>query len=270
MLTSVLFICVSVWVLLTALLYFMQPHFVYYPSTTVAYDPGDLGLEFEDLMLETADGVRVHAWFIPRPQAHHTLLFLHGNAGNIGDRLEFIRIFYDLGLSILILDYRGYGRSEGNPSEDGTYHDAQAAWNFLTAERGLDPRHIVIYGQSLGGAVAAWLAARVTAGALILDSTFTSIVDMGRHHYPYLPVRWMARIRYPAIDQVSRIRSPVLVIHSHEDEIVPFEQGQALFAAANPPKSFLEIHGGHNDGFYRSLDRYVNGIRSFLEANLPK
>lgn len=268
MLLSLLTICASAWLGLAALLYFMQPRFVYFPSPELAYNPGNLGLEYEELELRTADGVRIHGWLVPHVQTQRTLLFLHGNGGNIGDRLDFIRTFHDMGLAVLMLDYRGYGRSEGQPSEEGTYQDALAAWKFLTVERRIDPRHIVIYGQSLGGGVATWLAEREAAGALILDSTFTSVVDMARRHYPYLPVSLLARIRYPSIERMPRIHSPVLFIHSKTDEIVPYELGRTLFAAANEPKSFLEIHGGHNDGYFVSMDAYARGIAAFLEKHL--
>ena len=268
MLVSLLTICVSVWVLLGALLYFAQPGYVYYPSRELLYTPRDLGLEYQDLELRTQDGVLIHGWLVPHAQARVTLLFLHGNGGNIGDRLDFIRIFHEMGLAVLMLDYRGYGRSEGRPSEEGTYQDALAAWTTLTVDRGIDPRHIVIYGQSLGGGIATWLAERVSAGALILDSSFTSVTDMARHYYPYLPVSLLTRIRYPSIERVPRIHSPILFIHSKTDEIVPYELGARLFAAANEPKSFLEIRGGHNDGFYVSMDTYAKGIAEFLRKHL--
>lgn len=268
MLASLLTIFISVWVLLSALLYFMQPRFIYYPSTALAGKPSDIGLEYQDLELRTADGVRLHGWLVPHPQSRLMLLFLHGNAGNISHRLDFIRVFHDMGLAVLMLDYRGYGRSEGRPTEEGTYQDALAAWSALTQDRGTAPRDIVVYGQSLGGGVATWLAERITPGAVILESAFTSVTDMARHYYPYLPVGLLTRIRYPNIERVPRIHSPILFIHSRTDEIVPYEFGATLFAAANEPKSFLEIRGGHNDGFYVSMDAYTRGIAKFLRKHL--
>lgn len=270
MLASLLFIVTSVLVMLSALLYFMQPHFIYFPARGLDADPADIRLPFEDVSFTTEDGVNLHGWFIPRDGARGTVLFLHGNAGNVSHRLDKISIFHELGLSVFIVDYRGYGRSAGQPSEDGTYQDALAAWTHLVTHRRTEAARIILFGESLGGAVAAWLANRVKPGAVILESSFTSIEAMGRRHYPYLPVRWLTRIHYPTADRIAGILSPVLIIHSVEDEIVPFAMGQALFAAAHAPKKFIPIRGGHNEGFLVSGETYIDGLRRFLseEAGL--
>ncbi|MGH8246960.1 MAG: alpha/beta hydrolase [Gammaproteobacteria bacterium] len=266
MLASLLFIVISVLVMLSALLYFMQPRFIYFPAGSLDAYPTDIRLPFEDVSLTTDDGVSLHGWFIPGDGARGTVLFLHGNAGNVSHRLDKISILHELGLSVFIVDYRGYGRSAGRPSEDGTYLDAQAAWTHLVKDRRVEPARILLFGESLGGAVAAWLAGRVRPAGLILESSFTSVDAMGRRYYPYLPVRWLTRIHYPTLDRIGDIPPPVLIIHSMDDEIVPFEMGQALFAAARAPKKFLSIRGGHNDGFLISGETYIDGLREFISG----
>ena len=157
-------------------------------------------------------------------------------------------MFHRLGLSTFIIDYRGYGQSEGSPSEQGTYLDAEAAWRYLVEERGVPPDQIIVFGESLGGAVAAWLAQTHSPQALILLSTFTSIPDIGAQTYPFMPVRMLARIQYNTLARMPEINCPVLIVHGQEDEIVPYGHGQQLFEAANQPKEFLEIKGSHNEG----------------------
>lgn len=268
MLSSLLFILVTAWLLLTLLIYAFQPRFVYFPGKSLSRTPADIGLSYRDIFFHSRDGVKLHGWYLKHEQPIATLLFLHGNAGTVSDRLESLRIFHDLGLSVFIIDYRGYGLSEGRPSEQGTYLDAEAAWNNLISEQNHDPEKVIIFGRSLGSAVAVWLAVQHTPAALILESAFTSITDMGQRIYPYLPVKWLARIRYPSIDRIGRIHCPVLVIHSRDDELIPYEFGQRLYAAAGQPKYFLEISGGHNDGFYSSGRQYSNGLSDFLNAGL--
>jgi fermentation-respiration switch protein FrsA (DUF1100 family) len=229
-------------------MFLFQSRYVYYPSATVHANPGDIGLEYQDLRLKVKGG-EIQAWAVPPSSARSTkwVLYCHGNAGNIGHRLDMIQLFRELGFGVLIFDYRGYGESTGKPTESNTYADAMAAWIWLTQERGVPTDNVVVFGRSLGGAVAAWLAVETSPGALVLDSAFTSIPDMGKRLYPYLPVRLFARIRYPTEKYVAQVACPVLVLHSPTDEIVPFEFGQRLFEAAPEPKTFVEINGGHND-----------------------
>ncbi|GAB6059153.1 alpha/beta hydrolase [Desulfonatronum parangueonense] len=262
---SIAVVAVLLYLGLTGLVYLRQDALIYYPVAEITQNPADHGWEFDDLTLRTQDGVNIHAWFVPVENARGVVLFCHGNAGNIGHRLDSIRIFRDLGLSVLIFDYRGFGRSEGQPSESGTYQDVRAAWKFLLAEKGVAPERIIIFGRSLGGAVATYLASSQPVGALIIESAFTSLPDMAARLYPFLPVRWLAKYNYNSLARVSDVRAPVLVVHSPEDELIPFAHGQALYAAAPEPKMFLEISGGHNRGFLSSGAVYVEGLRSFLE-----
>lgn len=255
---------------LALLLYSLQPRLVFYPETgrEIIATPAQIGLRYEDVHLQTADGLSLHGWYIPAPQQLGTVLFLHGNAGNISHRLDGVQMFHRLGYSTLIFDYRGYGNNGGTPSEQGTYRDAEAAWRYLTEQKFIPSCRIVLFGESLGGAVAAWLAARQQPGALVITSGFTSVPDLGRQLYPFLPVRWLARIQYNTRAYLRTVAAPVLVAHSPDDEIIPFEHGRALFAAANPPKQFLELAGGHNDGFIFMRAAWVKLLRDFLAEQM--
>ena len=235
------------------------------PTRQLVASPADIGLGYEALSIVTADGEQLDAWFIPAPDTRGALLFLHGNAGNISHRLDSLRIFNRLGLAVLILDYRGYGRSTGQPSERGTYEDARAAWRHLVEERGIPAERIVIFGRSLGGAVATWLATEYEPRGLIVESTFRSVPDLAAEIYWFLPVRRLARIEYPVESMMSSVTAPVLVVHSREDEIIPFHHGEALHMAAGERARMLELRGGHNTGFLQSQRQYVEGIGAFLD-----
>ena len=266
MLHSILFILVSVWVLLSLLLYIFQPRFIYFPQSKIDFTPDMAGLSFEDIYFKTEDDILLNGWFIPADDARKTLLFFHGNGGNISHRLESMKIFHEMGLSVFIIDYRGYGQSQGTTSEQGTYRDAEAAWQFLTETRGISDEDIIIFGRSMGGAVAIWLAGKHTPNLLILESAFTSVADMAKHYYPYLPTHLLVRIKYASIDRIEDIHCPILISHSQTDEIVPYKYGRALFEKAQAPKSFLELKGGHNDGFIISGRSYIDGIENFINA----
>jgi alpha-beta hydrolase superfamily lysophospholipase len=253
-----------------ALLYACQPGMVYLPEKEIHSTPAAIGFRYEEVFFKAEDGVNLHGWFVPSEPARGILLFCHGNAGNISDRLHSIEIFHRLGLSVFIFDYRGYGRSEGKPTEEGTYRDAEGAWRYLLQERRSPPQKVILFGRSLGGAVAAWLAQDRDAGALILESTFTSFRDIAGDIYPWLPTRLLARFGYETAACLARVRCPVLVIHSVQDELIPSKHGEKLFAAAKEPKMFLEISGGHNDGFIRSGTRYEEGLNTFLVRYLGR
>jgi fermentation-respiration switch protein FrsA (DUF1100 family) len=248
------------------ILYFMQPTFLYSPVREVIYTPDELGLDFEKVTLKTSDGLRLSGWYIPAENSQLTVLFCHGNGGNMMHRLDSINIFYNLGLNCFIFDYRGYGNSEGKPGEEGTYLDVMAAYKWLTEEKKVPPNNIIVFGRSLGGSIAAQLASKVEVKSLIIESAFTSYVDIGRKFYPYMPVRWFARFNYQTVDYVKDVHCPVMIIHSRNDEIVPFEFGLELYDAANEPKEFVEIFGSHNDGFLVSSEIYRKAWTEWLKS----
>lgn len=252
-------------------LFLMQAKLLYYPnipSRRLTASPADIGLEYESVSLSTIDGVGIHGWFIPVAQERGTLLFFHGNAGNIAHRLDSIKIFHDLGLSVLIIDYRGYGQSQGRISEQGTYLDAEAAWNYLTRTRNIPAARIAVFGRSLGAAMAAYIASGKKPGALILESAFTSVPDMAARLYPFFPVRLLSRFEYNTRKMLRSVTCPVLVVHSPADEIIPFENGLKLYESAREPKEFLKLQGGHNEGFLVSGRAYKDGIGRFIKASL--
>ncbi len=259
-----LFILAGSYLALCALALLFQKRLVYFPDRNMAATPGDFGLDYEDVFLETSDGARIHGWFVPAAGARTAVLFCHGNGGNISLWLDTAQTFHRLGMTVLLFDYRGYGRSVGRLSEAGTYADAGAAWRHLVESRGFSPGAIVICGRSLGAAVAIELALRVPAGALIAESAFTSLADMARHAYPWLPTRWFLRMRYDSLTRVRELQVPKLFVHSAEDEIVPFRMGRRLFEQAVEPKSFLRIHGSHNESWTHSRSSYEAGLRRFL------
>ncbi|MEW8505720.1 MAG: alpha/beta hydrolase [Candidatus Thiodiazotropha sp.] len=251
----------------TLYLYLNQTNLIHLPnipSRELVATPQQLGLSFEPVSLRTTDGVRLHGWFVPHENPRATLLFFHGNAGNISHRLESIALFNSLGLSVLIFDYRGYGRSEGKPSEAGLYRDAEAAWRYLHEERAIPGHEVLLFGRSLGGAIAAYLGAKNRAMGVVLESSFTSVPDMAAELYPWLPVRWLTRYSYNSGERMAAIASPVMVIHSRDDEIIPFDQGRTLYAQATAPKRFLELNGDHNYGFMQNIDRYRDHWNEFI------
>lgn len=249
------------------LVFLFQSHLVFFPGTgrEAVLTPQSYGMRFESLQIRTADGETLHAWWVPAEDARGVVLFFHGNAGNISHRLDYLQMFHRLRYSTLIVDYRGYGLSTGTPSEGGTYRDAEAAWEHLRHARMARPQDVVIAGESLGGAVATWLAAEVGPRAVVLFSTFTSVTDLGAQVYWFLPVRLLSRIGYDNLANLKRIRAPVFIAHSRDDDIVPYTHGKRLFEAAGEPKAFLEMRGGHNDGFIFTQPQWVAQLGAFLD-----
>ena len=268
-LLRILVIVVAAWVIVVAWVWLTQDRLVYFPQ--IGRDnpatPAAAGLRFEDLRLQTEDGETLSAWWTPATaeKTQGAVLLLHGNAGSIADRIMYLPRFTEMGYGVLLADYRGYGRSSGSPDEEGTYADARAAWRWLK-DRGFAASDIVIVGESLGGAVAAELAARVQPRALLLLSAFTSVNDLGAELYPWLPVRWISGFRYDTLQGVKDYRGPVLVVHSRDDEIVPFAHGQRLQAAAGARARLLEMRGGHNDAFVFGRPEQVAAVAAFLHA----
>jgi len=240
---------------------------LYFPSSDFQGDPGDIGLEFEDVYLKTDDGVLIHGWFVPNKNSRHALLHCHGNAGNISHRLDDIQRFHKMGLNVLLFDYRGYGKSQGSPSEKGTYLDAEAAYRYLTEKKGFKEKEIVIHGQSLGGAVAIELCLKTRPAGLICESTFTSTEAVAQEIYPFLPIKWLITMKYDSLAKIGKIEIPKLFLHSEGDEIIKYHHGQKLFEAAAEPKEFFVMQGGHNEGFYVTKG-YVEAIQQFVKSVL--
>jgi hypothetical protein len=241
--------------------------FIFFPSAEIEATPKNFGVDYEDVYFTTADGVRLNGWLALKPGAQTTLLWFHGNGGNISHRARGLKPLRDkLDANVFMIDYRGYGRSEGAVSEKGTYEDAEAAFSYLTGRGDIDAKRIVLFGQSLGSAVAANLAGRHECLAVILEAPFASIPDMAKAIYPWLPVGALIRTRYDVIEKVKKIRAPLLVVHGDRDDIVPFEQGRRVFDAATGPKEFHALGGAHhNDTFEAGGDAYFNVMKDFIE-----
>jgi fermentation-respiration switch protein FrsA (DUF1100 family) len=268
---NILTLAVSIYLILALALYLFQGKMVFlsnFPERALTASPGNIGLQYENVALTTSDNEQLHGWYVPAMDPRGVVLFFHGNAGNISHRLDSIRIFVELELDVLIIDYRGYGQSTGKTTEQGTYLDAQAAWDYLIENRNIPAERIIVFGRSLGGAIGAWLGAHNKPAAVIIESSFTSGVDMARRLYPFLPVRLITRLKYPVTDYAARLNCPTLVIHSRHDEIIPFAMGQAIYGALKQPGQFLAIRGDHNNGFLLSYDEYVAGLNSFIQSVL--
>lgn len=241
---------------------------VYHPTRQLEAKASDLGRPFEDVFFKTSDGIELNGWFFPAQNgsSRGQLVFLncHGNGGNISHRLGLYRAFLEMGASAFSFDYRGFGLSRGKPSEEGTYLDAQAAYHWLR-KKGFAARNIMVYGESLGGGIASELCVREETGGLILQSTFTSLPDIGTELYPWLPVRLVGKIRYDTRSKLPRLKIPVLIMHSREDDLIGFRHGERNFAAANEPKFFCELRGEHNDEAW-TAPGFEKAIETFLEA----
>lgn len=264
---SIILTLVGGYIALVIVVFFIQAGLIYLPSVPtrdIVATPADIDLNYTTVNITTKDGIKLHGWLIPAEQQRGVILFFHGNAGNISHRLESIRLFNLLQLTTLIIDYRGYGQSEGKPSELGTYLDAQAAWQHLTEERHIPPDNIIIFGRSLGGAIATELATKTTPKALIVESTFASAAEIAADIYPYLPTKWLLRFNYNTSERLQSISVPKLIIHSTDDEIIPYKHAETLYANAKPTKQLLTIQGDHNSGFLSSATPYLKGVEQFL------
>jgi fermentation-respiration switch protein FrsA (DUF1100 family) len=238
---------------------------IYYPSRRMDTAPGQLGRPFEDVFIPVEHGERINAWYFPAQSSSSPVVLLcHGNAGNIGHRLDLGAMLLEAGAGVLLVDYRGYGRSDGRPGEENTYRDAQAAYHWLM-EKGIAGTNIIGYGESLGGGIVSELAMREPLGGLILQSTFSSMTDLGAEIFPWLPVRLISTIKYNTRAKLPKIHVPVLILHSPKDDLIPFHHAKDNFAAANEPKFLREISGGHNDALWSSRPAMEAAIKEFLQ-----
>jgi fermentation-respiration switch protein FrsA (DUF1100 family) len=245
----------------------IEDQFIFHPSATIEQTPRQVGLDFQDVFFATRDGLRLNGWFIPHRQARSTLVWFHGNAGNIGHRVENIKLLHDrVKVNIFIFDYRGYGRSEGSVSEEGTYLDGDAALEFVRERLETEQKKIILFGRSLGAAVAAEMANRFESQGLILETPFVSIREMARVLLPFLPIRPLLRTRYDVRKKIQKIKTPLLVLHGDRDEVIPFVQGKMVFDAAPEPKKFFTIVGArHNDTYLIGGEPYFQQLQSFID-----
>ncbi len=261
---NLIVVAIALYAGLSLIMRAFQDRLVYFPKTEFVSTPEEYGLSFETVFFSTSDGVRLSGWFIRAENSKGVILFCHGNGGNISHRIETIRIFNRLQFDVFIFDYRGYGQSRGKPNEKGTYLDIEAAWKYLVDESEILPEDIAVFGRSLGGAVAAYMAQTCLPRALIVESSFTSIKALGAEIYPYLPGKLLSTFEYNTLGYLRQVKSPVLIVHSRDDEMIPFAHSKRLFEASNEPKRFLEIYGSHNEGFLTSSPHYESGLESFL------
>ena len=246
-----------------------ESRLIYFPEHTLEGNPLRAGLTYEDVWLHSDDGIKLHGWFMPsRQPSGLTLLLLHGNAGNISHRMDKYAVLLGLGVNVFALDYRGYGSSTGEPSEAGLYHDADTAYHYLTGQRGIAPQRLILYGESLGSAVAVDLASKQPSGGVILEEAFTSAADVAQQMYPFLPMRWLVRSKFDTLDKIARINAPLLILHSQDDELFPLSYAQRLLVAARLPKQLVVLHGGHNDAFVVSATQYRTALQQFFAARI--
>ena len=253
----------------------LDSQFIFFPDRDVTQTPADVGIHYEDAWFTAADGARLHGWFVPAAggESADTLLWFHGNAGNIGDRADnLLLLSRRLSVNVFIFDYRGYGNSNGKPSERGLYADGEAALAYLRARGDVDMTRLTLFGRSLGCAVAVELATRHPVKAVILESPFTSIDAMARRMRDGLtaliPTSWLVRSKFDSLSKIGNIHSPIMLLHGDRDDIVPIEMAHELFVAANAPKRFYPIAGaGHNDTVSIGGDAYFDALKEFISEH---
>jgi len=264
-LTRLAVILLSTMFMVSGWMLMFEDQYIYYPIEEIDGTPKTVGLKFQDIRLTTDDGTALHGWLMPYPEARFTLLHFHGNAGNISHRLHLYEQWHRMGLSVLAIDYRGYGKSEGTPSEAGFYSDARAAWNELIKRQKIPASQIIIAGRSLGSAMAAKLATETKPAALVLETPFTNIPDMAATHYPWIiPIRFLTQTQFDTLDLISQVDAPTMVISAANDEIVPEAMSEKIYAAAHGPKFSIKLSGNHNDFDISSSSTYAKTWHRWL------
>jgi pimeloyl-ACP methyl ester carboxylesterase len=263
----VLRIAVGVVIGATLFLVFSEKRLIYYPAAEVDVTPKALGLPLEEVSIEVEPGVRLHGWFIKaaKEPSVATVLFSHGNAGNIADRLDRVLRLREMGADFLLYDYRGYGRSTGSPDEEGTYRDGRAAYDYLVGTRQIDPARLVLMGESLGCAISIQLAVERRAAGLVIEAPFASIAHMANAIYPFLPLGSFIRTRYENVKKMPQLKLPLFVVQGTRDEVIPVAQGRMVFDAAPEPKQYLAIEGAHhNDVYVIGGEGYRRALSAFI------
>jgi pimeloyl-ACP methyl ester carboxylesterase len=262
---SILISIIAGYVLLLGVMYVFQQKLIFLPSSELFVTPEEAGLHAEDTWIETDDGERLHSWFFPNEESEYVVVLSHGNAGNISNRIDIGKFLQETGFAVLIYDYRGYGQSSGKPSEEGLYNDIEAVVNYLKTEKEYSEQLMIMYGRSMGGAVASYSAAKFNAGGLVLDSAFKNLRAMVSDLYPFVPA-FLASYEFPTEQYIQHLSGiPVMIMHSPNDSIVDFSHGEFLFEIAKEPKTFVKLRGGHNDNFHASVDIHSKHWQEFLQ-----
>jgi len=262
---KILLIIILVIIIFRIYFIFIEQKGLYHPYKEIPETPKNLRIMYEDINFKTADGQLLNGWFVPVKDAKVTILYCHGNAGNIYHRLHKVKFFHEMGVNFFIFDYRGYGKSIGNSSEKGLYSDAQAAYDYLVSRRDVDKNNIVVYGESLGGPVAADLCLHRKASALILEGSFASVALRAQQLYPFLPMKLLITQKYDTMAKVKNMHIPKLIVHGRQDEVISFRHGEMLFKSAAEPKQFLPFDGGHNDDVFVTSDNYGKALQKFFK-----
>ncbi len=263
---------VAGYALVCFLVWLLQDRLLYFPQAGNQHTPAEIGIASEDVFLVPDPALpaqRIHGWFVPAPDAAGCVLFCHGNARNIGAHLDVVDSVHRLGLDLFLFDYRGYGQSDGQPSEQNMYADALAAWDYLTLRRGIPPGNIILQGRSLGGGVASWLAARVHPAGLVLESTFTSVPAAAARQFPFLPTALICRYQYSNVEHLRTVSAPALFVGSRDDELIFPAHIRSLYDAYPHEKAFVELRGTHNDCYTSSRPLYEEALGRFVRTILP-
>lgn len=264
---SFLLVIAGGYLALLVLMFLFQDRLLFLPSSQMVQEPASVGVEGEDFWIETADDVRIHSWYFPNETSDRVIVLSHGNAGNISNRIDIARTLLESGVAVLMYDYRGYGLSEGRPSEEGLYKDIRAVTEALMSEKGYREGEIFMYGRSLGGAVAAYAATEYRLGGLVLDSAFKNLRAMVSDVYPFVPSA-LAKYDFPTEKYLGQLdNTPVMIMHSRGDEIIGYHHGEHLYEVARQPKTFVELQGGHNDSFFTSRDLIRHSWQEFLSRD---
>ena len=254
------------YVVVVGLLALFQNSMIFIPSSTMIDSPDRLGVEWSDHYIDTGDGEHIHGWMLHNRNAKHTVVFSHGNAGNISGRIDVAKMIFDRGASVFLYDYRGYGKSDGSPSEKKLMNDAVRVVEYLENEQGISPGSMIFYGRSLGGPVAAKKAAEFGGAGLVLDSAFLNAKEVASDVYPFVP-RFLVRLDFPADKLIQQLDgTPVLILHSRQDEIINFRHSEKLYELASEPKTFVELQGGHNNHHIVSSDLHRTAWDNFLRS----
>lgn len=252
------------------LVYKYQDQMVYFPSDYFITDPTSAALQFEDFSIEVSPEVTITGWIVEKDPDAPWILQFHGNAGNISNRVDHLKLIDELGCNGVLFDYRGYGKSTGKPSEAGLVEDGVAVVRYLKEQRGVDPRFLIYWGESLGGGVAAAVAMKEEPRGLILQSTFTSVPDLGAEVYPFLPVRLLSKTSFDTAERIPTFLFPKLIVHGHADTVIPFQHGQRLYQLAVEPKTFLRVERGHNDSPLELGDEFKLAVQKFVAEAVPQ